>query len=301
MTKQETKLKIQTNLFFVGISLLLVWNCETKPSNVDSTLLLPLLQMDHSIPNTGSETPTETPPGAPILNPGVWLADTVKSAPGHTGSGIGNSNNAVNGVRGAGLGGGGTDVFSLAYTLANDHIILEWSGHKITNGPGIDFIVFENAFKVSNPSTYFMDIVIVEVSNDTINWCGFNPNYSFTPETTYSKNPADWPRFAGRNSVLFHETTKNFGYDPSLVFDTANSGGDGFDLDELSEVSNSAGGLGCNSSLRDELKNGFTYIRLSSASSVRWKNPDTNLAFLKEAISNGPDIDGVYARYRAVR
>ncbi|TGL87145.1 LIC_13355 family lipoprotein [Leptospira congkakensis] len=292
-------MKTQTNLTLVCISLLLVWSCETKPTNIDSSLVLPLLQLDTGSSAGGSENT----PNRPINtgDDGVWLADTVKSAPGHTGSGIGNSNNAVNGVRGAGLSGGGVDVFSLYYTLANDHIVLEWSGYKITNGPGIDFIVFENAFKVSNPSTYFMDIVIVELSNDTVNWCGFNPNYGFSPETSYSKNPADWPRFAGRNSVLFNETTKNFGYDPNLVFDTNNSGGDGFDLEELSDVSNLAGGSGCNSTLRDELKNGFTYIRLSSASSVRWKNPDTNLAFVKEAISNGPDIDGVYARYRTAR
>ncbi|TGK95296.1 LIC_13355 family lipoprotein [Leptospira brenneri] len=294
-------MKIQKSLILLGISVFLVWNCETKPSNVDSTLLLPLLQVDQVGDSGDSTNPTNPPTNSSNTGKGVWLADTVTSAPGHTGSGIGNSNNAVNGVRGVGISGGGTDVFSLYYTLANDHIILEWAGHKIKNGPGIDFIVFENAFKVSNPNTYFMDIIIVELSNDMVNWCGFNPNYIFSPETSYSKIPSDWPRFAGRNAVLFNETTKNFGYDPDLVFDTANSGGDGFDLDELSDVSNTAGGSGCTVSLRDELKAGFTYIRLSSASSVRWKNPDTNLAFVKEAISNGPDIDGVYARYRTPR
>lgn len=281
-------------------------NCEQGSSQTATEGLLALLNQPSKAgpenPGSGPEEPEQ--PTDPVQE-GTWLADTVTEAPGHTGSGFQDKAKLINGVRGGGTGAGGTDVFSLQYsstnTPPNDYVILEWSGSKITNGVGIDFIVFENGFKVGTTTNYFMDIIIVEVSNDLANWCGFNPDYVFSPETTYSKDPASWLRFAGRMPVLFHETNNNFGYDPALVFDTNNSGGDGFDLDNLSDVSNTAGGSGCTSVLKTELQSGFTYLRLSSASSNRWKNPDTNAIFVKEAISNGPDIDGVYARYKIAR
>jgi len=295
--------------FFITTCILFA-NCSPPPSssNAEVASILPLLQSGSNTSsivktddtNTGNTIENTTPPS---YEEGTWLADTAADAPAHTGSGFQDKTKATNGVRGAGLGGGSTDVYSLQYASAtpNDYIVLEWAGKKITNGPGIDFIVFENAFKVGTSTDYFMDIAIVEVSNDRTNWCGFNPDYVFTPETTYSKKPEHWLRFAGRTPVLFHETTNNFNYVPAQVFNTVNSGGDGFNLDDLSDVNNLAGGSGCNTTLRDELKAGFTYIRLSSAPSTRWKNPDTNAAFVKEAISNGADFDGVYARYRKTR
>lgn len=288
----------------VSISILIFlfshMNCGEGTSKSDTEALFALLQ-----PSSDNSTPPVDP--GPGVQEGTWLADTVTDAPGHTGSGFQDKNKLINGVFGGGMTGGGTDVFSLQYnstsTPPNDYVVLEWNGYKIRNGSGIDFIVFENGFRVSaSPVNYFMDMIIVEVGNDLTNWCGFNPDYTFSPETSYSKDPAYWSRFAGRMPVLFHETNNNFGYDPALVFDLNNSGGDGFNLDDLSEASNSAGGSGCSETLRNDLKtNGFTYLRLSSASSNRWKNPDTNAVFVKEAISNGPDIDGVYARYKISR
>ncbi len=237
-------------------------NCNQPPSSgMDATAILPLLQTSPnavSIPtdttNTSDGTGDTTSP--PSYEEGTWLADTATDAPAHTGTGFQDKAKATNGVKGAGLGGGSTDVYSLQYASAipNDYIVLEWSDKKITNGPGIDFIVFENAFKVGTSTNYFMDIAIVEVSNDRASWCGFNPDYVFTPETTYSKKPEHWLRFAGKTPVLFHEVTNNFDYVPSRVFNTTNSGGDGFDLDHLSDVSNLAGGSGCTTALRNELK-----------------------------------------------
>jgi hypothetical protein len=232
---------------------------------------------------------------------GIYLADTVTEAPGHTGAGLYNSASLTDGVRGAGSSAGATSgVFSLDNSGASTHAVMRWAGKKVKNGAGIDFIVFENAFNVSgNPATRFMDLIIVEVSNDNVNYCGFAPDYTNTPETTYTQNPARWSRFAGRNPVLYNVATNNLtaaqmfqdndaNYEPDLA------GGDAFDLDQLSD--SNYYGTGCTTLLRDELRtNGFTYIKLTPAN--RRTNPDTAAVFVKEPVSNGPDIDGVVARY----
>lgn len=231
---------------------------------------------------------------------GTHLADTVIEAPGHTGIGFYDQNKAINGVRGAGSGAGSFDVFSLDNSGPSSHIVLRWNGKKVKNGPGIDFIVFENGFNISeNPTTRFMDLVIVEVSNDNLNYCGFAPDYTFSPETVYSNNPQYWQRFAGRTPVLYNQDTNNL--DTAQLFqDNDNNyegdlgGGDAFDLEGLSADNYYA--TGCNSALREELRtNGFTFIRLTPAH--RRINPDTGAVFVKDGISNGPDIDGVVARY----
>jgi hypothetical protein len=262
------------------------------------------IQKEHTDTNAtgnGSSVGTGTGGGGgatPIA--GVFLADTVVDAPGHTGSGFYDRQKAINGVRGAGSGAGSLDVFSLDNSGASTHLTLRWNGKKIKNGAGIDFIVFENAFNINgNPATRFMDLVIVEVSNDNVNFCGFAPDYTNTPETTYSNNPAYWLRFAGRTPVLYNVDSNNLteaqlfqdndnNYEPDLA------GGDAFDLDLLSD--SNYYNTGCTTLLRDELKNnGFTYLRLTPAN--RRINPDTGAVFVKDGMSNGPDIDGVVARY----
>jgi hypothetical protein len=256
---------------------------------------------DTNATGNGSSVGTGTGGGGgatPIA--GVFLADMVVEAPGHTGIGFYDRQKAINGVRGAGSGAGSLDVFSLDNSGASSHLTLRWNGKKIKNGAGIDLIVFENAFNISgNPATRFMDLVIVEVSNDNVNFCGFAPDYTYTPETTYSNNPAYWLRFAGRTPVLYNVDSNNLteaqlfqdndnNYEPDLA------GGDAFDLDLLSD--SNYYNTGCTTELRDELKNnGFTYLRLTPAN--RRTNPDTGVVFVKDGMSNGPDIDGVVARY----
>lgn len=231
--------------------------------------------------------------------PGVYLADTVTEAPGHTGSGYYDRNKATNGVRGGGTATGSLDVFSLDNSGTSSHIVLSWAGKKVKNSTGADFIIYENAFySGGNANQRFMDLLFVEVSNDNVNYCGFAPDFSSVPESTYSMNPAHWQRFAGRAPVIYNVDSYNLTATQLFQDNDANAegdlgGGDLFDLDNLSADNSYA--TGCNTTLRDELKtNGFRYLRLTPA--ARRINADTGAAFVADAASFGPDIDGVVAR-----
>jgi len=206
-------------------------------------------------------------------------ADQVIEAPGQTGSGFLDSKRAANGVRGAGCSAGGIDVFSLDYGGGN-YITLRWKERIIKNGTGTDFVVFENAFDVTSSGERFMDHIIVSVSRNNIDWVDFPYDYTRSDESIYDKDPSLWQGFAGKTPVLYHE--ENNRVDP---FDQSAAGGDHFDLDNLPD---SQEGL--------EIKNnGFTYIKLTTAPSII--NPGTGSKFVHEVISNGADIDGVYAKY----
>ncbi|MFZ5627664.1 MAG: LIC_13355 family lipoprotein [Spirochaetota bacterium] len=256
---------------------------------------------DSSGGDAGNNTTGGGTGGAASPAAGIYLADTVTEAPGHTGTGFYNSPSLTNGIHGAGSGAGATSgIFSLDNSGTSSHVVLRWDGKKVKNGSGIDFVVFENGFNISgNPATRFMDLVIVEVSNDNVSYCGFAPDYTNASETTYSNNPAHWSRFAGRTPVLYNQTSNDLNATQLFQDNDANyepdlAGGDAFDLDQLSDSNYYA--TGCSTTLRDELRtNGFTYIRLVPAN--RRNNPDTGAVFVKDGISNGPDIDGVVARY----
>jgi len=247
---------------------------------------------------TGSQTPSAT---TSVLAAGLYVADTVVESPGHTGTGFYDKAKITNGIRGGGTGAGGMDIFSLDTPAgASTHVVLSWAGKKIKNGTGADFVVYENGFYISgNPLARFMDLVIVEVSNDNTNYCGFAPDYASSPETTYSSDPTKWLRFAGRAPVVYNIDSNNL--TASQIFQDNDSnqegdvgGGDLFDLDQLSD--SNYYNTGCSTVLRDELKtNGFRYLKLTPAN--RRNNPDTGAVFVKDGVSNGPDLDGVVARY----
>jgi hypothetical protein len=228
-----------------------------------------------------------------------YCADTVVEAPGHTGSGFGDSRKAVNGVYGAGCTAGSLDVFSLDFksALKSNYIILRWSGRKVLNGAGIDFIVFENPFDYGScgSGTRFMEQMVVSLSRDKTSWVDFPHNYTYddknsgttNDEETYSDVPTYWSGFAGVNPVYYNEKTDNF--DPSNV---NGYGGDGFDLDALDESDASTGALAA------EIKaHGFVYIKLTAAPTVTNPDTDTGSFFVHDTSSTGADIDGVYARY----
>ena len=281
--------KINIVILFI---IFFIFHCSKKDSSLNQKLILGVLALNQKSSTTTSNTVIIIPEDT---------ADTVVSAPNHTGdSGVyRDQSKAVNGVRGAGRNSGSLDVFSLATTGTGASIVLEWKGKRILNGAGIDFIVFENPFLYNNNSnTVFMEPIIVEVSNDNLNYCGFSPNYINSPETVYSNNPNNWSNFAGITPVLYNiETNPIQGSD---LYNLSKTGGDGFDLDNLS--SNNEFNIGCNSSLRDSLKtNGFIYIRLTAASARI--NSDTSNFFLQDtgALQGGSDIDGVIARYRTSR
>lgn len=227
------------------------------------------------------------------------FADVVIEAPSSTGEGFKNSNLAINGVRGGGKFGGSTDVYSLGTTPSTGYIVLEWSNRKVTNGVGIDFVVYENPFVYQNSQNeVFMEQVIVEVSIDGINYCGFNPQYTYSNPNVYSKNPNHWVNFAGKSPVLFNEDTNRLA--EQELFDLNKAGGDGFDLDNLS--SDNTFNIGCSQTLRDNIiANGFIYLRLVNA--FTRNDPNTGNPFLKDSSSfdGTPDIDGASARYLQAR
>jgi len=173
-------------------------------------------------------------------------------------------------------------VFSLGYASEEDNfVVLRWSGRRVQNGPGVDFVIFENGFLRGSGPDQFMDHLVVSVSRDGVRWVAFDHNYTAADETIYSWDPTHWPGFAGNRSVLLHEEEN-----PVDPFDPDLAGGDGFDLDALPDD----GGEG--SAIR---RDGFVYLKLVSAPSTL--NPDTGEPYVKDPISNGPDIDGVYGRW----
>ena len=71
--------------------------------------------------------------------------------------------------------GGGTIGGSLhVLTLGNGGSIVVELGETIVDGPGPDFIVFENPFNIgSDPLTPFAEVATVEVSADGVTWSAF--------------------------------------------------------------------------------------------------------------------------------
>ena len=215
-----------------------------------------------------------------------YTSDEVIAAPGASGGGFGDPNLAVNGVRGAGDTQGSTDVYSMAYPpQTNTELTLGWSGAWVTNGPGVDFVVFENGFQQSGTERFFMDLVIIEVSQDAETWVAFPHDYLAEDETRYEALPQLWEGFAGRTPTRLNVDSNDV--DP---FDASASGGDGFDLETLPEDDVVA---------RLIKQEGFRYVRLVAAPAR--ENPDTDAPFVRSAISNGPDIDGVIGRYLVFR
>ena len=133
------------------------------------------------------------------------------------------------------------------------------------------------------------------MSSDNQSYCGFSPNYTYGTPTNYSTNPTHWVNFAGKTPVVYNDESNRL--NDSNLWDTNQTGGDGFDLDNLSD--SNAFNTGCNTQIRNSLKtNGFKYLKLTSASARN--NPNTGQAYPVDSgsFSGGPDIDGVIARYR---
>jgi hypothetical protein len=210
------------------------------------------------------------------------VADTVVEAPGATGTGTGDPDRAVNGVRGGGDAAGSTDVYSLGLQAGvDDRIVLRWSGRVVRNGPGADLAVFENPFRVGGGGAVFMDPVVVAVSRDGASWVEFPHRYAAADPRAYQADPSLWEGFAGVTPVRW-----NVDSNPVDPFDAGAAGGDAFDLSDLRED----GGEG--SAIR---AGGFTFLRLQAAATA--VDPATGEPYPRDAASNGPDIDGVAARY----
>ena len=109
---------------------------------------------------------------------------------------------------------GSLDVVSLGN---GGTIVLGFDGNGIQDGPGVDFVVFENAFETAGG--IFAEAATVAVSDDGITW------HTFPCEAT----EAPWGSCAGVTPVDL--TGADLAPDGS--FDPEQAGGDGFDLADL--------------------------------------------------------------------
>ncbi len=289
---------ITTLLFFIPT--LFAWGCNkgNSPENdiaALSSILLTNSTIGSAICPTGS-----TPEG-------TYLADTVTEAPGSDPSlSYRDPQYAINGICGKGESQGSTDVYRTGSSVSDGFITLEWSNKRVTDGTGIDFIVYENPFQNGPPGYLFLEPIIVEVSIDNNNWCGFDPDYANTDETVYTGDPNTWMNFAGRTAVLYNQADNPLS--KSELFLDANGdgrmdtgGGDGFDLTDLSDTDPFS--TGCNTTIRNLIQtNGFVYLRLVNA--FTRENPDTSpntYPASDDSFDKAPDIDGVIARYVETR
>lgn len=113
--------------------------------------------------------------------------------------------------------GGSLDVVSLGI---GGEIVLAFGDQQIVDGPGADFVVFENPFHIQgDPMNPFAELGEVSVSNDAVSW------HTFPCESSATMAP--WPGCAGwRVTRAFDPFAEN-----PLVVDR--TGGDPFDLAEL--------------------------------------------------------------------
>lgn len=200
------------------------------------------------------------------------LATEVLSAPGATGEGHLDVALATNGVRGGGQYQGGLDVFSVG---VDDELVLGFVD-PVRDGSGPDFAVFENPFDVRSGGRFF-DPAVVELSADCTQFVPFPMEYTGDPEI-WSADPSEWSGFAGITPVALHEEDNPV--DP--LSDAA--GGDRFDLADLDPGDPVAA---------DILADGLLCVRLTAASA--WIAPASGLPYPSDPVSNGPDIDGIYA------
>lgn len=124
--------------------------------------------------------------------------------------------NVLGAPRGGGKLSGSLDVVSLG---DGGFVVLGFGDAWIVDGPGPDFLVFENPFFIrGNEENPFAELGIVSVSEDGENWSSFPCTAESYP----------YGSCAGWNPVLAHVD------DPDVdPFDPEQAGGDAFDLAEL--------------------------------------------------------------------
>lgn len=129
--------------------------------------------------------------------------------------------NLLGGPKGGGMTSGSLDVLSLGdggqVTVSFDV--------TITDGPGADFIVYENGFSGGPGTSVFAEVARVEVSTDGVIFARFPARYTDPAGLT---NWGAYTGLAGGIPGIANVLTNTI--DP---FDPVESGGDAFDLAEL--------------------------------------------------------------------
>ncbi len=154
----------------------------------------------------------------PALTCGPGFATAVVSATYGPNSGFGQTampSIVLGPPKGAGTLAGSTDVLSLG---AGGEIVVGFSGSGIEDGPGADFIVFENAFFAGGDSTLpFAEPGEVSVSDDGVAWRAFPCDAEVPP----------FEGCAGTHPVLSSPDNGIPALDPAV------SGGEAFDLAQV--------------------------------------------------------------------
>lgn len=174
-----------------------------------SAPIAPKLRVDGGFPSLASD--------AGVLPASRFASRVVSFTPGDcAGFGVGGLPDVVLGPpEGAGDGQGGMDVLSLGVGGA---IVLSFEADPIVDGPGVDFLVFENAFYAAgSPEVPFAEPATVSVSDDGVEW----KTYPCTATSAPYGACAGWhPVYSASTNAL-------------SPFDPAAAGGDPFDLAEV--------------------------------------------------------------------
>lgn len=236
---------------------------------------------------------------------GAYLADRSLNAAVGAGT-FDDPTKATNGICGSGWGSGSADVYSLGSSseceTSETCIVLEWNARRVDNATGLDLVVYENPFQYGSPNVRFMEAVIVEVSEDGTNWCGWDPQYSGSASNADLRNPALYSDLAGLTPVEFKQSSGNTLSAADLFTEITDEkgthlkgGGDGFDLDATSFGTT---GSGCSTARRDALRStGFVYVRLTTAHS---RNAGS-YPLPSDSFDQKADIDGVVAKSVSAR
>ncbi len=172
-------------------------------------------------PSEDPEDPPATPTALPLpdpVNSDSFIDAVISFTPGpFAGFGSNHFPDIVLGPpRGGGALQGGLDVLSLGV----GGIIVLKSDAPVLDGPGADFIIFENPFFIQgNPKAPYAELGEVAVSQDGVNFIEFSCDKENRPEL--------YPGCAGVMPVLANGETSSI--EPT---DPMTAGGDGFDLEE---------------------------------------------------------------------
>ena len=137
---------------------------------------------------------------------------------------------------------GSSDVVSLGARVNSDGgktpsyggtVTVEFTDNFVVNGPGPDFTIFENAFRLSGTDLYFVEPAVVEVSADGTHFYQFPVDFvaHYNSDATLNLfNPFCYARgFAGVKPVYSNSRISSSPLPTNRVL----SGGDQFDLSDL--------------------------------------------------------------------
>ncbi|WP_433929178.1 hypothetical protein AB3662_36685 [Sorangium cellulosum] len=156
---------------------------------------------------------------ASCAGPGARFATRVVSACLGAGQGFGEDrfpDIVLGPPRGGGCCGGSLDVLSLG---DGGSIVVAFEGNAIVDGPGADFLVFENAFeRGGDAANVFAELATVEVSEDGVAWSAF---------------PCAADRYPYDGCAGWHPVHASPGENDVDPLDPSSAGGDPFDLADV--------------------------------------------------------------------